>query len=1230
MVEEVKVVLRRSESCGLGFSLLGTAGLPPIIYDIVENSPAAESGEVEAGDVILKINETDVNRFSTKEVLKCLRLSADPVTLRLKRDPVIKARVRHYLSSPEHPDEDLTELILSEQQNLCNNSVALAAPTGSSNQHPQQEQCQPLLSSSSPLSDTSNGQTGDFHFQSPSSPPQQTTSNGTCSYATCSELEALLPTGTQDGNSSVDNFEEGERFQWEPLLGSDKFSRPRPPRFEAFMMTGDLILNLSRTQQSSGLFPKHQKKVDSLRYHHHYHHHYNHHHHHNSVPTSPNEMEMGHRNHHYKSASAPPGGTTSAGTSPVGLNKRDNSVCNQPSCTGSSSNPDTKSSSSVSTSAFPYHHAVGGFVRTSRSEDHLQFQKDSSMSAVDIDIDEDVTSSLNTLLDTRQDSGGSSNNVAHPLGAGATETTTNNDRIVWTYNAPIVSSPSNSGSDNSCCGGISSVASRSGSSAASRSASCTSSEGISPQRSLSPASPTSVSSSVMSSNSSSRKIPVLITGAATGPVVDSASYLHQPNGDLSQSEAISNISSPDFQEEETLDILSSRDLMEVSDPSDSDSTLLVSDRTPAATVMNNNNSQQLHHLNNNKNQNPSSVSTDGVHLHSNVVGQGSAEHRIVIQVKGPDKDGNVLRAPGSPRGTRKTHRGGGLPPLAGRELDLLYSGLSAQQPSRSPSSLSSGNVTPELVGYQLPYKHQELRESEDELPTLSEDAALLTTMPGAGKATSPPLSSEDESDIESLHSFHYSPKAVDIPSAVRLAKRLYMLDGFKKSDVSRHLSKNNDFSRVVAEEYLKYFSFEGDTLDIALRKFLKQFSLTGETQERERVLVHFSKRFLDCNPGTFNSQDAVHTLTCAIMLLNTDLHGQNIGRKMTCSEFIENLSELNDGENFPREVLKHLYQAIKSCPLEWALDDEGDECNSVLQQQSKQSTENQQNLAASSNPFLDVPNAATAIEYKKGYVMRKSCIDPNGKKTPFGKRGWKMFYCTLRDMVLYLHKDEHGFRKSALSDNLHNAIRIHHALATKASDYNKKQHVFRLETADQAEYLFQTSDSKELQSWIDTINFVCASFSAQPLAGAVGSQRKFQRPLLPCSHSKLNLREQLRDHEERVQRLEAELEDHRRHPPERSAKSLNIQNYKEKDVYLHYELRRYKTYAYLLRSRISQYPELVTPLAETCIGEVDESGAVTFMDAAVAVVGGEVGGIIPPSVPDRRASPTTNRKKSEK
>lgn len=78
---------------------------------------------------------------------------------------------------------------------------------------------------------------------------------------------------------------------WEPLGGpAEKLDKSGPPRFEAYMMTGDLILNLSRTQQSS-LLPKYNKKVDSLLLRHH--HNLQNHQHHNSVPTSPNESEMG-------------------------------------------------------------------------------------------------------------------------------------------------------------------------------------------------------------------------------------------------------------------------------------------------------------------------------------------------------------------------------------------------------------------------------------------------------------------------------------------------------------------------------------------------------------------------------------------------------------------------------------------------------------------------------------------------------------------------------------------------------------------------------------------------------------------------------------------------------------------------------------------------------------------------------------------------------------------------
>jgi len=50
---------------------------------------------------------------------------------------------------------------------------------------------------------------------------------------------------------------------------------------------------------------------------------------------------------------------------------------------------------------------------------------------------------------------------------------------------------------------------------------------------------------------------------------------------------------------------------------------------------------------------------------------------------------------------------------------------------------------------------------------------------------------------------YYYFRNVDIPSASRLAKRLYNLEGFRKDDISRHLCKNNDFSKAVADEYCK-------------------------------------------------------------------------------------------------------------------------------------------------------------------------------------------------------------------------------------------------------------------------------------------------------------------------------------------------------------------------------------------------------------------------------------------
>ncbi|XP_072261378.1 PH and SEC7 domain-containing protein 3 isoform X7 [Pyxicephalus adspersus] len=409
----------------------------------------------------------------------------------------------------------------------------------------------------------------------------------------------------------------------------------------------------------------------------------------------------------------------------------------------------------------------------------------------------------------------------------------------------------------------------------------------------------------------------------------------------------------------------------------------------------------------------------------------------------------------------------------------------------------------------------------------------------------------------------------NLQAAKRLAKRLYQLDGFKRSDVAKHLGKNNEFSKLVAEEYLQFFDFTGMTLDQSLRSFFKAFSLIGETQERERVLIHFSNRYFHCNPNSMCSPDGVHCLTCAIMLLNTDLHGHNIGKKMSCQEFIANLQGVNEGKDFPRGLLKALYNSIKNEKLEWAADDvdamKKSPSDSADEKANGTQSKSVSRIGSSSNPFLDIPHDPNAAVYKAGFLARKLHADMDGKKTPRGKRGWKTFYAILKGTVLYLQKDEYKPEKALSEDDLKNAVSVHHALASKATDYEKRPNVLKLKTADWRVFLFQAQSTEEMESWINKINCVAAVFSAPPFPAAIGSQKKFSRPLLPATTTKLSKEEQLKSHETKLKQISTELAEHRSYPPDKKVKAKEIDEYKMKDHYLEFEKTRYEVYVKLLK-----------------------------------------------------------------
>ncbi|KAM7320130.1 hypothetical protein ACRRTK_020573 [Alexandromys fortis] len=388
-------------------------------------------------------------------------------------------------------------------------------------------------------------------------------------------------------------------------------------------------------------------------------------------------------------------------------------------------------------------------------------------------------------------------------------------------------------------------------------------------------------------------------------------------------------------------------------------------------------------------------------------------------------------------------------------------------------------------------------------------------------------------------------------AARRLARRLYHLEGFQRCDVARQLGKNNEFSRLVAGEYLSFFDFSGLTLDRALRTFLKAFPLMGETQERERVLTHFSRRYCQCNPDDSTSEDGIHTLTCALMLLNTDLHGHNIGKKMSCQQFIANLDQLNDGQDFAKDLLKTLYNSIKNEKLEWAIDENElrKSLSELVDDKFGTGTKKVTRILDGGNPFLDVPQALSATTYKHGVLTRKTHADMDGKRT-------------------YLTQDEYRPDKALSEGDLKNAIRVHHALATRASDYSKKSNVLKLKTADWRVFLFQAPSKEEMLSWILRINLVAAIFSAPAFPAAVSSMKKFCRPLLPSCTTRLCQEEQLRSHENKLRQVTAELAEHRCHPVERGLKSKEAEEYRLKEHYLTFEKSRYETYIHLLSVKI--------------------------------------------------------------
>jgi len=199
-----------------------------------------------------------------------------------------------------------------------------------------------------------------------------------------------------------------------------------------------------------------------------------------------------------------------------------------------------------------------------------------------------------------------------------------------------------------------------------------------------------------------------------------------------------------------------------------------------------------------------------------------------------------------------------------------------------------------------------------------------------------------------------------------------------------------------------------------------------------------------------------------------------------------------------------------------------------------------------------------------------------------------MFYATLKGMVLYLHRDERGFRRGQYQ-TFANAILVHHAYAMVAKDYNKKQHIFQLITANLGEFLFQTSDPHEVQSWIDALNYVAAAFSSPALAAPVSSTNAFHKPLLPSTPSRLSIHEQIGEHCRKADEMCEQLERLRQQAPPLKSRGKPVYEYFFKEQYLEQQRERYLTYVALLRAKLQSLTPSASALLNSTLMEESEA-----------------------------------------
>ncbi|KAG0709032.1 hypothetical protein DFH29DRAFT_993870 [Suillus ampliporus] len=182
----------------------------------------------------------------------------------------------------------------------------------------------------------------------------------------------------------------------------------------------------------------------------------------------------------------------------------------------------------------------------------------------------------------------------------------------------------------------------------------------------------------------------------------------------------------------------------------------------------------------------------------------------------------------------------------------------------------------------------------------------------SGTITASPVSWSRPPLLSSVPPEELRPQQDELPEA--FLQRLTSVVG--KADVAGLVGVKSIFSadaKYVAtlKLYIGKFSFAGDPLDVALRRLLMHIGLPRETQQIDRVMEAFAKRYVECNPDIFMSDDIPYILAFSLIMLHTDAFNKSNKRKMTKVDYQKNTAV----SGVIPEVLDCFYDNIVFAPF---------------------------------------------------------------------------------------------------------------------------------------------------------------------------------------------------------------------------------------------------------------------------------------------------------------------------